>query len=163
MTAVEQPEERHVATGMELIEAIRDERAQPPSGIITLGLDVTHRWLVDLRPGHVELDWPVDDRHLNLEGAVICSWVAAVGDQAVFFATTSQCGAGESTRMLHFELTSHHNILPGTVRVVANVVDRIGGVFHASCEFRLSDGRVAATMAATVGAILPMIVATGEV
>ncbi len=32
-------------TGAELLEAIQEERSDPPSGIATFGLDDTHRWL----------------------------------------------------------------------------------------------------------------------
>jgi hypothetical protein len=44
-----------VLTGMALVEAIRKEQTDPPSGIRTLGLDVTHHWIESLEPGRVVL------------------------------------------------------------------------------------------------------------
>lgn len=142
-----------MVTGMQLIDEIRAERAAPPSGIRTLGLDSTHRWIRHLEPGRVELEWPIDRSHDNLEGAVICSWTAAVADQAIFFAGTSVCAEGEGTRMVDLRLTCHRNIVDGPVSVVATVDDRVDGRLHASCRFVLPTGELAASVAATLDVI----------
>lgn len=56
-----------MASGPELIDLIRAGKAEPPSGIRTLGLDGTHRWFSEIEPGGVELAWDADDGHRNLE------------------------------------------------------------------------------------------------
>src|SRR4051812_13314317 len=100
---------------MEMIAAIRAERADPPSGIRTLGLEGTHRWLTVLEPGHATFEWPVDEAHSNLEGAVICTWTAALGDQVLFFATNTLCEDGEQTRMVRFSLDCLEPITDGVL------------------------------------------------
>jgi acyl-coenzyme A thioesterase PaaI-like protein len=138
-----------VVTGMALIDAIREERAEPPSGIRTLGLDGTHRWLRSVQPGHVALDWPVDDAYLNLEGAVICSWIAALGDQALFFAASTVCGDGEGTRMAEFGVRLLENITAGSVAIEARVVRRVGDRLFGECSFAVG-ADLKALMTATI-------------
>lgn len=135
---------------MELIELIRTERADPPSGIRTMGLDRTHRWITELAPGRVVMAWLVDDLHDNLEGAVICSWLVAIADQALFFASNTLCGEGEGTRTEMIALASHHNVTGGTVQVAASIDDREGDQMAGSCSFTLEDGTLAATVTATI-------------
>ncbi len=142
-----------MSTGMELLEAIRAERADPPSGIRTLGLDVTHRWITSLSPGRVQFAWPIDDHHFNLEAAVICSWTVAVADQALFFAGTSLCGEGEGTRMADLHLQAIANIESGPVSVDAVIDQRIGNRMFATCTMTLPDGTVAARVVATLDVI----------
>jgi acyl-coenzyme A thioesterase PaaI-like protein len=139
-----------MTTGMQMIEAIRAERAAPPSGIRTLGLDLTHRWITDLGPGHVTFAWPVGSDHFNLEHAVICSWTAAVADQAIFFASNTLCGEGEGTRTTDLHLRALHNIGEGVVTVVCRIHDHTTERMFASCDFILADGRLAAQVTATL-------------
>jgi len=138
-----------VVTGMALVDAIREERTEPPSGIRTLGLDATHRWLRSVEPGHVVLDWAVDDAYLNLEGAVLCSWMSALGDQALFFAASTVCGEGEGTRMAEFGVRLLENITAGTVAIEARIVRRVGDRLFGECSFTVGDD-VAALMTATI-------------
>jgi len=139
-----------MTTGMQMIEAIRAERAAPPSGIHTLGLDVTHRWITDIGPGHVTFAWPVGAEHFNLEQSVICSWTAAIADQAIFFATNTLCDDGEGTRTTDLHLRALHNIGEGMVTVEARVRDRAPDRMYATCDFTLADGRLAAQVTATL-------------
>jgi len=139
------------ASGMELIEAIRSERADAPEGIRTLGLDRTHRWITELEPGRVTLMWPYDPAYANLEGAVICSWIAALGDQAIFFASNSLCASGEGTRMAEFAITCLSNIEDGDVVIRAQVDRRVGDRMFATCTFHVgADRALAARMSATL-------------
>lgn len=132
-----------MVTGMALVDAIRNEESAPPSGIATLGLGGTHRWLTTMEPGHAVMTWPVDDRYLNLEGAVICTWIACLGDQAMFFAGSSVCGAGEGTRMATFTTTQIANVTSGELVVDARVVRRVGDRLHLRCDFTVDDEAVA--------------------
>lgn len=136
--------------GMELIEAIRAERADPPSGIVTLGLAGTHHWLTDLGPGHAVFEWPVDDAHANLEGAVICSWTMALGDQVLFFASNTLCGDGESTRMIRCALDCLEPITGGILRIDGRVEERTGDQLTCRCEYHLEDGTLAAVLTAII-------------
>ncbi|TFV88055.1 hypothetical protein E4P40_10520 [Blastococcus sp. CT_GayMR20] len=137
---------------MALVRAIRDEQAEPPSGIRTLGLDRTHRWLRSVEPGRVLLDWLVDDAYLNLEGAVICSWIAALGDQALFFAASTLCADGEGTRMAQFDVRLLENITGGSVAVEARVLRRVEDRLHCECSFTV-DGDLKALMIATIDVV----------
>lgn len=139
--------------GMDLIRDIREERATPPSGIVTLGLDGSHRWLTDVEPGRAEMRWPVDSAHLNLEDAVICSWIVAVADQAMFFASNSVCQYGEFTRTTELQLRCLQNITAGDATVVATVRQRVDDRLHCACDVFISDGSLAATVTATIDVI----------
>jgi acyl-coenzyme A thioesterase PaaI-like protein len=141
-----------MVTGMALIEAIRSETSDPPSGILTLGLGGTHRWLETLGVGRAVFHWPVDDAHLNLEGAVICSWIAALGDQALFFAATSVCGDGEGTRMAEFTTRTMANVTGGTLVIDARINRRVGDRLYGRCTFT-SEGDLAAEVYATIDVI----------
>ena len=139
-----------MTTGPELIDLIRAEKSSPPSGIRTLGLDQTHRWLDSVEPGRVALTWTVDDRYLNLEGAVICSWIVALADQAIFYAGMTLCGENEVTRMVDIRLTTVENINSGDVSIIATVDGRSGDDLLCTCDFRSSEGVLLARIAATV-------------
>lgn len=133
-----------MVTGMALVDAIRNEEADPPSGIATLGLGGTHHWLTTMEPGRAVMTWPVDDRYLNLEEAVICTWIACLGDQAMFFAASSVCLAGEGTRMATFGTTLIANVTSGDELVVdARVVRRVDDRLHLTCVFSVADEPVA--------------------
>ena len=136
-----------MSTGVEKIQAICDERADPPSGIRTLGLDGTHKWITTLEPGHVEFTWPIDERHHNLEGAVICSWTIAVADQAMFFAGLTLCGEGEATRMSDLHFQAIDNITSGPMSVDARIERRIEDRMYGTCTIRDLHGQVAARAA----------------
>jgi len=142
-----------MATGMELIDRIRAGEAAPPSGITTLGLDRTHHWITHLSPGHVVLEWPVDDAHMNLEGAVICPWTAALADQALFLASNTLCGEGEGTRMADLHVRAIRNMTGGTVTIDARIESRAGDRMFCSCDFRLPDGELAAQVSAVIDVI----------
>lgn len=137
-------------TGMELIDAIRRQEAEPPSGIRTLGLDRTHHWLTKVEPGVVELVWDVEPAYQNLEGAVICSWIAALADQALFFASDTLCGAGESTRMRSLQMECLHNITDGSVRIVGTVRGRTDDDLWCTCEFFDASDELLAHVSATI-------------
>jgi acyl-coenzyme A thioesterase PaaI-like protein len=139
-----------VPTGIELVEAIRAGRAEPPPGIATLGLDRTHEWLTAVEPGRVEMVWEVEGRYANLEGAVICSWIVALADQALFFATQTACLPGEGTRMSTLQLECIHNVDAGPLRIVAEVDSRADDRFHGSCVMRTADGELAARVTAVI-------------
>lgn len=138
---------------MDLIQDIREERAVPPSGITALGLAGSHRWLTSLEPGRVEMRWPVDALHLNLENAVICSWIVAVADQAMFFASNSVCEDGESTRTADLQLRCVQNITAGVATLVASVRQRVEDRLHCACDVFLEDGSLAATVSATIDVV----------
>lgn len=134
--------------GMDLVQAIREERSDPPAGIRTLQLDRTHHWITDISPGRVVFEWEVEPAYFNLEGAVICSWTAAVGDQALFFAANTLCTEGEGTRMATFSLDCLSNITGGTL-VITGVVDRrVDDAMWGTCTFEDADGNLAARMTA---------------
>jgi acyl-coenzyme A thioesterase PaaI-like protein len=139
-----------MTSGPELIELIRAEKAEPPSGIRTLGLDRAHRWLTVVEPGHVELEWEVDGDHLNLEEAVICSWVAALADQAMFFASNTLCADGEGTRMSDLHLRCVRNITGGTVRIDARVRERVDDTMVCTCQLVGDDGLLYADVTAMI-------------
>ena len=139
--------------GMEFIDAIRHERTEPPAGIKTLGLDRTHRWITNLGPGRVELTWPVDPAYFNLEHAVICSWTAALGDQAIFLAATTLCQEGESTRMVEFSVSCLSNLTSGDVRITGLVDRQVEDRMFASCTFVDDQGQLAARMTATLDVV----------
>jgi len=139
--------------GMDLIREIREERAAPPSGIVTLGLAGSHRWLTDIEPGRVEMRWPVDASHHNLEDAVICSWIIAVADQAMFFASNSVCRDGESTRTTDLQLKCLQNITTGVATLVATVRQRVDDRLYCACDVFLDDGGLAATVTATIDVV----------
>lgn len=139
-----------MTSGLELVELIRSERAQPPSGIRTLGLDKAHTWIRKVEPGHVELKWEVDADHLNLEGAVICSWIAALADQGLFFASNTLCAEGEGTRMSDLRLSCLRNITGGEVRIDARVRERVDDTMFCTCEFLGEDGLLYAQVTAVV-------------
>lgn len=139
-----------MATGMDLVNAIRDGKAEPPSGIRTLELDRTHHWITSLEPGHIVLEWPYEDRYENLEGAVICVWIAALADQALFLASNTLCGEGEGTRMADFHLRLVRGITEGPVTIDARIRDRVGDQMVCQCEFLTSDGQLAATVDAII-------------
>lgn len=136
--------------GMDLIHDIQNGRAAPPSGIIALGLDGSHQWLTRIEHGWAVMRWPVDATHLNLEGAVICSWTVALADQAMFFASNSVCQDGESTRTADLQLRCLHNIMDGLVTITAQVRDRVDDRLYCTCEFVLDDGRLGAAVTATI-------------
>jgi acyl-coenzyme A thioesterase PaaI-like protein len=138
---------------MQLIEDIRAGRATPPSGITTLRLDRAHHWLTEVAPGVVTMVMPFDDAHLNLEDALICSWLIAVADQAMFFASNSACAEGEMTRMQSLRFETMANITSGDVTFVAKVDERVDEVMHCSCVIRASDGSTAATVEASIAVI----------
>ena len=135
---------------MGLVDAIRQERSDPPAGIRTLGLDRTHRWITALEPGRVELTWPVDPAYFNLEGAVICSWIAAVGDQAVFLASNTLCGEGEGTRMAEFSVACLSNLSSGDAVITAVIERRVDDRMWATCTFVDDSGELVARMSATL-------------
>ncbi len=139
--------------GMDLINAIRAEKAEPPAGIRTLALDRTHRWITDLSPGRVVFTWTVDPAYFNLEGAVICSWTAAVGDQALFLASNTLCGPGEGTRMAQFSLENLSNITHGELTITGVIERRVDKRIWGTCTFVDSDGNLAAKMTAQLDII----------
>lgn len=140
-------------TGMALIEAIRGGSVTPPSGISTMGLDGTHRWITGLEPGKVTMEWEVDPGYLNLEGAVMCTWLAAMADQAVFFASNSLCDQGEGTRMASFHLDVARNVGGGRLRLEADVLNRMGDRMTARCELHDDAGDLVAVFSATLDVI----------
>lgn len=140
-------------TGMALVEAIRDGSVTPPSGISTMGLDRTHQWITGLEPGRVTMEWEVDPAYLNLEGAVMCTWLAAMADQAVFFASNAACREGEGTRMASFHLDVARNIGGGSLRLEAEVLNRMGDRMTARCELFDAAGQLAAVFNATLDVI----------
>lgn len=133
-----------------MVQDIRDEKAVPPAGISTLGLNVTHRWLTLVEPGHVVLAWPVDPAYFNLEGAVICSWTVALADQALFFAAQTLCGDGEGTRMQSLELTVGVPMTSGVITIDGRVLERSGDILSCVCEMRSSEGDLGATVTASI-------------
>jgi acyl-coenzyme A thioesterase PaaI-like protein len=135
-------------SGLDLVNAIREERSTPPSGITTLGLDRTHKWLERVEPGHVVMSWLVDDAYLNLEGSVICSWIIALADQALFFAGNTVCQEGEGTRMVELNASMISNISSGTVRIDARIDRRVENRMFGICTFTV-DGALAARITAT--------------
>jgi acyl-coenzyme A thioesterase PaaI-like protein len=139
--------------GMELIDAIRQERSDPPSGIRTLGLDVTHRWLTQLERGRARFTWTVDPAYLNLEGAVICSWTTALADQALFFASNTLCEGGEGTRMADLHLTVFTDMTDGVIDIDASITERVGDRMFGTCTFTREDGTVAARVTAMIDVI----------
>ena len=139
--------------GMDLVNAIRTEQAEPPDGIKTLGLDTTHHWITDLSPGRVVFKWTVDPAYFNLEGAVICSWTTAVGDQALFLASNTLCAQGEGTRMAQFSLENLSNITHGDLTITGLIDRRVGDRMWGTCTFVDSDGNLAARMNAQLDII----------
>lgn len=139
--------------GPELVDAIRRGEVEPPAGIVTLGLDRTHEWITDLSPGRVRMVWEADSAYANLEGATFCTWLAALADQAVFFATNTLCTDGESTRMRSFRLDCHDNLTGGVLVLEAQVAERDGDELDAVCQLSTGDGAPIATFTATVGVI----------
>jgi acyl-coenzyme A thioesterase PaaI-like protein len=140
-------------TGMDLVNAIRSGQARPPAGISTLGLDSTHEWLTTVEPGHIEMTWDVETRYFNLENAVICSWLVALADQALFFATQTLCGDGESTRMASLQLDCVRSISGGKLKIVARVIERVHDRFYCECTMSTDDG-----LGARVSAIVDVVV-----
>lgn len=138
--------------GMDLVNAIREERSDPPSGILTLGLDQTHRWITALDPGRVSFEWTVDEAHLNLEGAVICPWIVALADQALFFASNTLCADGESTRMADLHVRCIASITGGVAAIDAVVERRVGDRFACRCDFRQA-GELVAQAVATIDVV----------
>jgi len=138
---------------MNLVNDIRAGRVVPPSGISTLGLDTTHHWLISVEPGEVTMVWTVDPAYFNLDGAVICSWLIALADQALFFASNAACAEGESTRMRKLRFETEHNITGGDVTITGTITEREDDQMTGSCVFRLEDGRVAATVEAMIQVI----------
>ena len=123
-------------TGMELVNAIREERSDPPSGIRTLEVDRTHNWLTRVEPGHVEMVWSVEDRYQNLEGAVIAPWTMTLADQALFFASNTLCGAGEGTRLERLAFALVRNINVGVeLHIVATIDVRVDDWMRGRCDF----------------------------
>ena len=139
-----------MSDGMSVIAAIRAEQAEPPSGIRTLGLDVVHRWITHLGPGAVDLEWEVDHAYSNLEGAVLCSWSTALADQALFFAATTLCRAGERTRMAQLTLSCLQNLTQGTVLIAARILPRSGDRLVGTCTFTTDDESVAVLVTAVM-------------
>lgn len=136
-------------TGMELIEMIRAGKASPPSGIATLGLDRTHRWDLTVSPGQASFRWAVDERYLNLDDAVICSWLVALADQALFFAGTSLCADGESTRMDQISLRCFEDVKDGDVEFSARIDRRAGDRLFGTCDIAVG-GALKAQVTATL-------------
>ena len=136
--------------GIRLIDATRQGKADPPTGIRTLGLDGTHHWIVDLGPGTTTFRWPVDPACLNLEGAVNCSWTVASADQALFFASNALCALGESTWTIEPNLSAFENITSGTIAGAAQVLGREGDTLL--CRYDLTDyqGVLAASVDARI-------------
>jgi|GEM_PF-5951850 len=139
-------------TGAELLQAIIDERAAPPTGITTLNLAGTHRWLTSIAPGRAVFAWPVGSSHHNLEGNVLCSWTMAVADQAMFLAGCGLMGEGETTRMQHFSFSSVQEFGSGVVTVEA-IVTREGAIAHGRCVFTDERGEHLASVLATFAVI----------
>lgn len=139
--------------GMDLINAIREERADPPAGIRTLGLDGTQRWITELSPGRVVFTWTVDPAYFNNEGAVICTWTAAMGDQALFLASNTLCGEGETTRMVEFTLGCLSNITHGDLTMTGVIDRRIDDKMWGTCSFVDGDGNLAARMTARLDVV----------
>jgi acyl-coenzyme A thioesterase PaaI-like protein len=139
---------------MELVAAIRAEKAEPPAGIATLRLDQTHRWITALEPGHVELMWDVQPEYANLEGAVICSWLAALADQALFFASRTLCGEGEETRTRRLSLDYAENVYDGQVTIRADIGRREGSALHGTCVMTV-EGREVVRVDALIDVIAP--------
>lgn len=137
--------------GAELLQAILDERADPPSGIATLGLAGTHRWLTEIAPGRAVFAWPVGTSHHNLEGNVLCSWTVAVADQALFLAGCGLMHDGETTRMQHLSFSSEQEFGSGVVTVDATA-RRDGDVVHGRCTVG-SGEQVFATVLATLAVV----------
>jgi acyl-coenzyme A thioesterase PaaI-like protein len=142
-----------VTHGPALIDAIRGERAEPPPGIRTLGLDAAHRWITRLEGGEVDLTWAFDAAYTNAEGAVLCSWTTALADQALFFAATSLCQAGEQTRMGSLSLVCLENITSGPVDIAARVNGRSADRMTGTCTFTLPDGVMAAVVTAVIDVV----------
>lgn len=142
-----------MATGMELVNAIRAGEAAPPPGIATLGLDRTHHWITSLEPGRVELVWQVEPAYANLEGAVLCSWLVALADQALFFAAKSLCGEAEETRMSALTFEALENVYAGELAILGVIDDRKADAFSGVCTMTLPDGTVAARVSATISVV----------
>lgn len=139
-----------MATGLDLVNKIRSGDAAPPSAIITLGLDRTHEWITTCEPGHVVFAWDVDPAYLNIEGNVFCPWIAALADQALFFASNTLCGEGEGTRMADFHLSMISDIAQGTARIDAVIRERVGDRMHGTCDVYDGSGALAGHVVATI-------------
>jgi len=140
---------------MDLVNAIRSGQAVPPAGISTLGLDSTHEWLTTVEPGHIEMTWDVETRYFNLEHGVICSWLVALADQALFFATQTLCGDGESTRMASLQLDCIRSIGGGRLVIEARVNERVQDRFYCQCTMSTDDG-LSARLSAVVDVVEQM-------
>lgn len=139
--------------GPALIDAIRGEKAEPPPGIKTLGLDAAHRWISRLEGGEVDMTWAFDPAYTNTEGAVLCSWTTALADQALFFAATSLCLPGEKTRMALLSLVCLENIISGPVTIAARVPGRFADRMTGTCTFTPPDGVIAAVVTAVIDVV----------
>ena len=137
-------------TGMELVEAIREGKPDPPSGIESLGLTGSHQWLTEIAPGAATMRMPFSEAHLNLEGALICSWLIAVADQAMFFASNAACASGEMTRMRRLTYEVMDDITGGEVTFAARVAERKGDLMLCECQIINVEGREAARVAAQI-------------
>lgn len=140
-------------SGMKLLDDIRAGRADAPAGIKTLGLEGTHRLVTRWEPGAVDMLWPVDGAYANLEGATICSWLTALADQALFFASNTLCVEGETTRTLELSLTNLRNVTGGELRLEARILGRGDDRMIGTCTMRDADGELAAVVNVTIGVV----------
>lgn len=126
-----------MTTGMELIQAIREGRQQPPTGIATLKLDKGPEWIRTVEPGAASMVWPVSDEYKNLEGAVICSWLACLADQCMFYATAPLLDGDEINRVVDLNMKYLRNVYDGEVRISAKVLSHEDNMLQT--EARLTD------------------------
>lgn len=132
-----------VTAGMDIIQAIKDGTQAPPAGIVTLGLDGGERWIADFGPGHAQVRWDVDPAYFNLEGAVICSWLGCLADQAIFYATNTLLDAGKVTRIATMNMTYGDPVTGGTVLIDARVINHDDGQLISEARFTCAGKLVA--------------------
>lgn len=136
-------------TGMQVIKSIKDGLQKPPEGIVTLGLDRGQRWIDHFESGFARMVWEADPRYYNLEDAVICSWLACLADQAVFYATNTLVEDGEVTRIRELSMTYLRNISSGRVVIESRVEGRSDNLMFTRVVFLNGEEGPAAMASAT--------------
>lgn len=124
-----------MTAGMQLIRSIRDGTQTPPAGITTLGLDGGERWIEHFEEGYARVRWQTDPAYFNLEGAVICSWLACLADQAIFYATNTLLDEGEITRVVSLNMTYGEPVVGDEIVIEARVISRDPGGMISEARF----------------------------
>jgi acyl-coenzyme A thioesterase PaaI-like protein len=138
-----------MGAGFQLIQSIKDGAQTPPPGISTLRLDGGPKWIESFAPGRAVMHWDVDSAYFNLEGAVICSWLACLADQAVFYATNTLLAEGENTRVASLRMDFIENVVSGRLTIEAVVVGRGADSLVTECRMLLDNGQTAVVATAT--------------